>query len=121
MFCLVAINLNTATVIKANEPTIWVIKVKYNLTKVIAKNKTGVMIPEVGVKFVFIDRNGNTVQELTTDNEGKISVELPFGTYTVRQLTATQGHEKVEDYTIKDKDGNNVSAGEKRIYAPNVI
>jgi len=78
-----------------------VIKVKYNLTKVIARNTTGEMFPEAGVKFAFIDKNGNTVQELTTDNEGKLSVELPYGTYTVRQLTATQGHEKVEDYTLE--------------------
>ena len=78
-----------------------VIKVKYNLTKVIAQNTTGEMFPEAGVKFAFIDKNGNTVQELTTDSEGKISVELPYGTYIVRQLTATQGHEKVEDYTLE--------------------
>ena len=25
------------------------------------------------------------------------------------------------DYTLTDKDGNEVSAGEKRIYAPNVV
>ena len=78
-----------------------VIKVKYNLTKVIAQNNTGNMTPEVGVKFAFIDKNGKTVQELTTDNEGKLSVELPYGTYTVRQLTSTPGHEKVEDYTLE--------------------
>lgn len=80
-----------------------VIKVKYNLTKVIAQNKTGDMIPEVGVKFAFIDKNGNTVQEVFTDNEGKLSVELPYGTYTVKQLTSTPGHEKIEDYTLEVK------------------
>lgn len=77
-----------------------VIKVKYNLTKVIAQNQTGNMTPEAGVKFAFIDKNGNTIQELTTDEEGKISIELPYGTYTVKQLTSTPGHEKVEDYTL---------------------
>ena len=80
-----------------------VIKVKYNLTKVIAQNKTGDMEPEVGVKFAFIDKNGNTIQEVLTDNEGKLSVELPYGTYTVRQITTTPGHEKIEDYTIEVK------------------
>ena len=58
------------------------------------------MTPEAGVKFAFIDKNGNTIQELTTDEEGKISIELPYGTYTVKQLTSTPGHEKVEDYTL---------------------
>ena len=86
-----------------------VIKVKYNLTKVIAKNKTGVMIPEAGVKFAFIDRNGNIIQELTTDNEGKLSVELPYGTYTVKQLTTTPGHEKVDDYTLEVKKTETVN------------
>ena len=80
-----------------------VIKVKYNLTKVIAQNKTGDMEPEVGAKFAFIDKNGKKVQEVLTDNEGKLSVELPYGTYTVRQLTTTPGHEKIEDYTIEVK------------------
>ncbi len=80
-----------------------VIKVKYNLTKVIAQNKTGDMKPEVGVKFAFIDKNGNIVQEVETDKEGKLTVELPYGTYTVRQLTTTPGHEKVEDYILEVK------------------
>ena len=78
-----------------------VITTKYNLTKVIAQNKTGTMKPEGGVKFAFIDKNGNTVQELTTDEEGKISLELPYGTYTVKQLTSSSGHKKVEDYTLE--------------------
>ena len=77
-----------------------VIKVVYNLTKVIAQNDTGDMEVEDGAKFIFVNKNGETVQEVITDSEGKLSVELPFGTYTVKQLTSKQGHEKVEDFTI---------------------
>ena len=77
-----------------------VIKLTYNLTKVIAQNETGDMTPEDGAKFAFIDKNGNTVQEVITDSEGRLSVELPYGTYTVRQLTSKKGHEKVQDYTL---------------------
>ena len=86
-----------------------VIQVKFNLTKVIARNTTGEMIPEAGVKFGFIDKNGNTVQELTTDQEGKLSIILPYGTYTVRQLTSTPGHEKVEDFTLEVKKAETIN------------
>ena len=55
---------------------------------------------EDGAKFIFVNKNGETVQEAITDSEGKLTVELPFGTYTVKQLTSKQGHEKVKDYTI---------------------
>ncbi len=77
-----------------------VIKLTYNLTKVIAQNETGDMQVEDGAKFIFVNKNGETVQEAITDSEGKLTVELPFGTYTVKQLTSKQGHEKVKDYTI---------------------
>ncbi len=78
-----------------------VIKMTYNLTKVIAQNETGDMLVEDGAKFAFINKNGETVQEVITDTEGKLTVELPFGVYTVKQLTSKQGHEKVKDYTIE--------------------
>ena len=78
-----------------------VIKMTYNLTKVIAQNETGDMQVEDGAKFAFINKNGETVQEVITDSEGKLTVELPFGVYTVKQLTSKQGHEKVKDYTIE--------------------
>ena len=78
-----------------------VIKMTYNLTKVIAQNETGDMLVEDGAKFAFINKNGETVQEVITDSEGKLTVELPFGVYTVKQLTSKQGHEKVKDYTIE--------------------
>ena len=87
------------------QPTITVreqvIKVKYNLTKVIAQDKTGDMIVEPDVKFAFYDKNGNLVQEVTTNKDGKLSVELPYGTYKVVQLTTSMGHQKLEDFTIE--------------------
>ncbi len=86
-----------------------VIKVKYNLTKVIAQDKTGDMEPEPGVKFAFIDKNGKTVQEVTTDKEGKLSVELPYGTYIVKQLTTIPGHKKVDDYTLEVKKSETIN------------
>jgi len=78
-----------------------VIKMTYSLTKVIAQNETGDMQVEDGAKFAFINKNGETVQEVITDSEGKLTVELPYGVYTVKQLTSKQGHEKVKDYTIE--------------------
>ena len=62
------------------------------------------MQAEVGVKFGFYDKNGNLYKETITDNDGHISIDLPYGTYTVKQLTATKNYEKVEDFTIEVKE-----------------
>lgn len=81
-----------------------VIKVKYDITKVLAESKTGLMKAESGVKFGFYDKLGNLYVEETTDSDGYLSATLPYGTYTVKQLTSTKNYEKVEDFTIEVKE-----------------
>jgi len=81
-----------------------VITREYEITKVFASDKTEIMTPEVNVKFGIYDKNNNLVSELTTDSEGKIYFELPYGHYTLRQLTATDGHELIEDYNFEIKE-----------------
>ncbi|MGM9875695.1 MAG: SpaA isopeptide-forming pilin-related protein [Bacilli bacterium] len=70
----------------------------YEFTKIYSSDKTGIMTPEVGIKFGIYDKNNNLVKEETTDSEGKIYVTLPYGAYTLKQLTSTKNFEKIDDY-----------------------
>ena len=77
-----------------------VINMNFDYTKVYASDKTGIMTPEVGVKFAIYDNSGKLVKELTTDSQGNFKFNLPYGTYTVKQLTSTKNYEKVKDFKI---------------------
>ena len=81
-----------------------VINRDYDFTKVYADDKTGVMKPEVGIEFAIYNNKGEEVKHLTTDEQGNFKFNLPYGTYTLKQLTSTKGHEKIEDMTIEVKE-----------------
>lgn len=81
-----------------------VISLNFDFTKVYANDKTGIMSPEVGIIFGIYNNKGEEVRRLTTDSQGNIKFKLPYGTYTVKQLTATFGHEKAENFTIEVKE-----------------
>lgn len=81
-----------------------VISLDFDFTKVYADDKTGIMTPEVGVVFGIYNNKGEEVRRLTTDSQGNIKFKLPYGSYTVRQLTTTQGHEKVKDFTLEVRE-----------------
>lgn len=81
-----------------------VINRDFEFTKVYATNKTQLMTPEVGVQFGIYDNNNKLVIKKTTDKEGKIYFNLPYGKYTLKQLTTTSGYEKIKDYTFEVKN-----------------
>lgn len=56
-----------------------VIERKYEITKVVASNKTQIMTPEVNVEFGIYDYNNNLIKTLKTDSDGKIYFTLPLG------------------------------------------
>lgn len=75
-----------------------VIERKYEITKVVASNKTQIMTPEVNVEFGIYDYNNNLIKTLKTDSDGKIYFTLPFGDYILRQSSTPSGFEKIDDY-----------------------
>ncbi len=81
-----------------------VITREYEITKVVASDKTQIMTPEVNVVFGIYDHNGTLVSKETTDKEGKIYFTLPYGHYILRQLTSPSGYEKIEDYHFEVKE-----------------
>ena len=80
-----------------------VIRRYFEFTKVYASAETQIMEPEVGVKFGIYNNKGEQVEELTTNSQGVFSFNLPYGTYIVKQLTTTKGHEKIDDFTVEVK------------------
>lgn len=81
-----------------------VISKSYDIRKVYASNKTGIMTPERNVEFGIYDKNNKLILKKTTDKDGKIYFTLPYGRYTLRQLTTTPGYEKIKDYNFEIKD-----------------
>lgn len=81
-----------------------VIEREFDFTKVYANNKTGIMKPEVGIKFGFYNNKNELVKEIKTNDDGFLKVILPYGTYTVKQLTTTKNHEYIEDFTVEVRE-----------------
>lgn len=75
-----------------------VISRSYDITKVYSSAKTGIMTPEPNVEFGIYNKNNKLVLKKTTDKDGKICFTLPYGSYTLKQLTTTKGYEKIKDY-----------------------
>lgn len=70
------------------------------ITKVVASNETKIMIPEVNSQFEIYNNKGILVDTLTSNIDGKININLPFGNYIVRQITAPRGYEKMKDFNL---------------------
>lgn len=81
-----------------------VISKSYDITKVYACNKTGIMTPEQNIEFGIYDKNNKLILKKTTDKDGKINFTLPYGSYSLKQLTTTKGYEKIKDYNFEIKD-----------------
>ena len=83
-----------------------VIENHFNYVKVYASDETGVMTPEENVDFAVYNKNNELVMNLTTDKDGIINFKLPFGTYTLRQITSPKTHKKMEDLTLTVKEAD---------------
>ena len=83
-----------------------VISGEMKITKVIATPETKVMTPEANIKFGIYNNKNELVKEVTTDKNGEFTVKLPYGSYTLKQLTTTKGYEYAKDYKLNiDIDG----------------
>ena len=80
------------------------IKRKINITKLYGDKELKNYKVEANVKFAIYDKDNILVSELTTDKGGDTSIILPYGTYTLKQLTSTKNYKKIEDRIIKIKD-----------------
>lgn len=69
--------------------------------KVFAQNETGMLIGEPNITFdIYLKSSNKKVATITTDDRGYATVKLPYGVYVVKQVTSTDGYEKVDDFEI---------------------
>lgn len=69
-------------------------------------------------KIYYVDISGiRDTLTINSDNEIETRKE---GTKEYNELLEIL-NDVLEDYTIEDKDGNSISTGKKRIYAPNIV
>lgn len=55
---------------------------------------------EKGVSFEIYNKKGNMIKTATTDENGKIDITLPYGTYLFHQLNSIKNYKAVDDFTI---------------------
>ena len=78
-----------------------VIERDLKIFKVYASDETGFLTGEPNVTFdIYLKSTGEKVTSITTDENGYATATLPYGTYTVRQVSSTEDHELVEDFEI---------------------
>lgn len=78
-----------------------VIERDLKIFKVYASDETGFLTGEPNVTFdIYLKSSGEKVTSITTDENGYATATLPYGIYTVRQVTTTEDHEMVEDFEI---------------------
>ena len=79
------------------------IKGKLELNKVLEKDNS--LFPEENITFNIYDNKGTLFKEITTNELGYASIELPYGTYLIEQKNTTEGYEYIKPFkiTIKDK------------------
>ncbi len=77
-----------------------VIKSKLEILKLFGSSETDILLPEPNITFKIFDNKNNLYTSLTTNDNGEGSVDLPYGTYNIKQDTILPGYEKVEDIII---------------------
>ncbi len=78
-----------------------VIAGKIQISKEILNTIDNLTAPEAGAKFNVADKNGTVVDTITIGENGVgISKALPYGTYTVTQISGQAGTVVVEPWTV---------------------
>lgn len=70
------------------------------ITKVYAVDESKIMTPESNVEFGFYNKKGELFAKGTTDSNGKLTVNLVYGSYTVKQITTSKDTTKVDDFKV---------------------
>ena len=82
--------------------------------KVISKNitiyktygKKNNQIPEANIEFNIYDKDKELVDTIKTDENGNTTINLKYGTYTIKQINTHDGYELNDEFEIEVKDTN---------------
>lgn len=68
--------------------------------KYIRNSITGISSVEEGAKFSIYNSSNQLVHTFSTDKDGKYQIKLPYGKYTVKQISGVKNHLYVDDFII---------------------
>lgn len=77
-----------------------IIKRQVDIFKVFASGDTGILTTESGVVFDVYNSGGTKVGSVTTNSDGYGNIILPYGKYTFKQVTGTEGYFMVDDFVV---------------------
>ena len=94
-----------------------IIKKKIIIYKTYDENER---IPEANISFTIYDNKNNKVATITTDENGKAEITLPYGEYKIVQENTTEGYHKVEDIllTVEDTEEEIITLKDYKIAVP---
>ncbi len=75
-----------------------VIKTKLIINKKYLMDET--LQPEENIEFGIYDKYENLIIKIATNKEGIAETTLPYGNYTIIQLTTTEGYDTIEPFNI---------------------
>ena len=77
-------------------------------------------IPEANISFTIYDNKNNKVATITTDENGKAEITLPYGEYKIVQENTTEGYHKVENIllTVEDTEEEIITLTDYKIAVP---
>ena len=75
-----------------------IIKKKIKIEKKYGENN--IYNSEKNIDFEIYNSNNELIKTVSTDDNGQIEIELPYGTYRFVQLNSTNGYSKVDPFTI---------------------
>ena len=86
-----------------------VIEEKFEIIKILENDQTGLTEFEKDIEFEIYDEENRLLYTYKTDDFGTIKFTLPYGVYILRQKTAYEGYEKIEDYIIEVSENERVN------------
>ena len=62
------------------------------------------IIPKSNIEFNIYDKDKNLVDTIKTNEEGITTINLKYGTYTIKQINTHEGYELNDEFKIEVKD-----------------
>ena len=77
--------------------------------------------PEENNSFEIINAKEEVIQTIETNEKGEVSITLPYGTYTIKQINTTDGYQIIEPFqiTIENEEEETITLYDYRIPVPN--
>ena len=95
-----------------------IIKKKIIIYKTYGENNR---IPEANISFSIYNNKNEKIATITTDQNGKAEITLPYGSYKIVQENTTKGYHKIKDinFSINDTKNQIFNLVDYKIKVPN--